>query len=87
MTIFELYTVVVGFTALATYSKVALVVRQYMDLDHIEFLQCPQCVGFWVGLFVGLSSGRGWQSLLMACGVSLLSRVTASLLAFLEDNV
>lgn len=47
-----------------------------MRLRILDFLECPACTSFWMGLAVGVLFLRlGWFSIafgLMACGVSLV---------------
>lgn len=85
MTSVDVYLAAVGLTAIITFSRVGDLVANALDPEgKFPPMRCPQCVGFWSGLVVGLLVGQGLQALLTGFAVSILSRVAASLVERLE---
>lgn len=75
----------VGLTAIITFSTLGTMVLSKIDPNgKAPALRCPQCVGFWVGLLIGLLDGQGVSALLIGFSVSLMSRMAASVLERIE---
>lgn len=53
---------------------------------HIEFLHCPQCVGFWMGVLGGITAGfHPLMAFGHGCSVSLLSWLAYAVLNRLKS--
>lgn len=75
----ELLLPAVGATVIATRSSLAEAVKVKAGLTRFYFLDCPLCLGFWVGaLFSFVDGSRSpWQLFLMGCSVSVLSSLVS----------
>lgn len=85
MTLVELYLASVGLTSIITFSVIGDAVLRAVDpANRVPMLRCPQCVGFWVGLGMGLLADQGARALLTGFAVSVLSRAAASTIERIE---
>ena len=81
----EVLLAAVGLTAIITFSTIGSAVLSRIDpAGKATVLRCPQCVGFWAGLSLGLLCGQGLKAFLTGFSASLLSRVAASLIERIE---
>jgi len=85
MTTVLLLLAAVGATIGISHSELAGKVKAWTGLDHLSFMSCPQCLGFWVGAAAGwwLYSSAAY-AILVAFSTSVLSRLSASALYYLE---
>lgn len=78
----------IGATLIATRGTIFRLLRRLWP----EFLECPLCVGFWVGAAAGASSvvslgnGKILDAFITGCATSFLSMLANAVLIFLLDD-